>query len=74
MSDGPGLLTTEEAAARLRLEPETLEKWRGEGIGPKFIKMGRARGSRVVYRISDLIEFERRCTVTPTVPKKASRR
>ena len=42
-----------EAAARLagdKLKPRTLEKWRVEGRGPAFHKIG----SRVFYDIRDL--------------------
>lgn len=53
-------LTTKEAAAYLRLQPCTLEVWRCRGRGPKFQKIG---GRRVVYDITDLIEFARNCTV-----------
>jgi len=35
-------LTTEQAAARLGLQPRTLERWRWAGLGPKFRKLGGA--------------------------------
>ena len=47
------LLATGEAAARLGLQPSTLEKWRSTGGGPLFVKLGRA----VRYRITDLDAF-----------------
>jgi len=43
-------LTTEEAAAFLRLSPRTLEKRRVIGGGPRFRKFG----WRVVYAVHDL--------------------
>jgi predicted site-specific integrase-resolvase len=46
-------LKTEEAAAFLQVKPATLEQWRWNGKGPKFIKMNRA----VRYRKEDLLEF-----------------
>ena len=46
----PEFLTTDEAAAFLRLSPRTLEKQRVIGGGPKFRKFGR----RVMYAVSDL--------------------
>ncbi len=52
-------LTTEEAAAYLRLKPGTLEVWRCRGRGPKYQKIGR----RVVYDEIDLSEFTQGCTV-----------
>jgi excisionase family DNA binding protein len=36
------LLTTDEAAGRLRLSARTLEHWRETGEGPEFVKLGRA--------------------------------
>lgn len=34
------LLTTKQAARLLGLSPQTLEKWRTQGVGPNFIKLG----------------------------------
>ena len=44
------LLTAQEAAEYLGLEYSTLEKWRGQGRGPNYVKCG---GS-VRYRQNDL--------------------
>ena len=46
----PEFLTTDEAAAFLRLSPRTLEKQRVLGGGPRFRKFG----ARVVYAAADL--------------------
>lgn len=46
----PEFLTTREAAALLRLMPNTLEKMRVYGGGPVFRKHGR----NVLYRRADL--------------------
>ena len=46
----PEFLTTDEAAALLRLSPRTLEKQRVLGGGPRFRKFG----ARVVYALADL--------------------
>jgi hypothetical protein len=43
-------LTTPEAAGYLRLKPNTLEKMRSSGRGPKF----RGHGRNIVYAIEDL--------------------
>lgn len=63
------LLDPVEAATILKLvkrdgEPavRTLERWRTEGTGPKFIRLGR----RVLYRRSDLEDFVRRRTLEHT--------
>lgn len=51
-----------ELSARWKLSPRTLERWRWIGEGPKFLKLG----GRVVYRLSDIEEYEaaiiRSCT------------
>ena len=47
------LLDTQETAALLGVEPDTLNHWRYRGGGPKFVKMGRA----VRYRRMDLLAF-----------------
>ena len=44
------LLTVDQAAIYLGLARSTLNKWRCQGEGPSFIKMGRA----VRYRTVDL--------------------
>ena len=49
-SANPEFLTTDEAAAFLRLSPRTLEKQRVLGGGPRFRKFG----ARVVYAAVDL--------------------
>jgi excisionase family DNA binding protein len=43
-------LTTQEAAAYLRLSPNTLAQWRCWDRGPAFVRFGRA----VRYRKADL--------------------
>jgi len=47
------LLTPKQAAELLCMSEMTLRKWRWEGKGPQFVKMGR----KVVYRQNDLQEF-----------------
>lgn len=34
------LLTTEETARRLRVDPSTVRRWRLDGVGPRHLKMG----------------------------------
>ncbi|THD71148.1 DNA-binding protein [Thalassobius vesicularis] len=43
-----------ELAARWKISPRTLERWRWVGDGPSFIKLG----GRVIYRIEDVEAFE----------------
>lgn len=46
-------LTTEDAAAFLRLSRKTLERWRWAGKGPRWHKLGGA----VRYRLEELERF-----------------
>ena len=48
-------LTPEELAARIRVAPSTLSKWRMEGDGPAFYKFGK----RVLYRLDIVEQWER---------------
>lgn len=43
-------LRVKEAANRLGLSASTLNKWRTQGRGPRFVKLGKA----VCYRPADL--------------------
>jgi excisionase family DNA binding protein len=47
------LYDTEEAADLLKSSRRTLEYWRGQGNGPRFVKLGR----RVRYRRAALDAF-----------------
>lgn len=47
------LLTTKQSAAYLNLKPETLNKWRWAGTGPKYYRVGGA----VRYKQHDLEDF-----------------
>lgn len=40
---------TEQTAARLHYSPRTLERWRVNGYGPPFLKLGKGKGGKVVY-------------------------
>ncbi len=46
---------TRRAAELIGMSKRTLEKWRGEGTGPPFLKLGR----RVLYSVADLEEWIR---------------
>ncbi len=52
----PSLALTEtELAIRWNLSNKTLQRWRIEGIGPIFCKLG----SRVMYLVRDIQNYER---------------
>lgn len=55
-------LKQDQVAARWNLSEATLERWRSEGIGPKFLKL---RG-QVRYRLVDIEAFELSCLATST--------
>jgi predicted site-specific integrase-resolvase len=48
------LLTPVQAAERLGVSPQVLERWRGAGGGPVFVKLS---GKFVRYRQQDLDAF-----------------
>ena len=50
MAEQSQLLTTAEAAAYMRLKPQTLCKWRSGGRGPLFVQLG----GKVFYRVAEL--------------------
>ncbi|KRC90051.1 hypothetical protein ASE25_11200 [Terrabacter sp. Root85] len=34
------LMTTEEVARHFRVDPSTVRRWRLDGVGPRFVKIG----------------------------------
>ena len=58
-SSGKHTLTDIEVARRLGVSRFTVRSWRLKGIGPRFLKMGRA----VRYRAQDVEEYERQALV-----------
>ena len=54
-------LTDVEVAVRLGVSRFTVRSWRLKGVGPRFLKMGRA----VRYRPEDVREYEQRVLVNP---------
>jgi len=59
-------ITAMDAAEALHINIKTLARYRVEGVGPRYFKLGRGRGARVLYRLSDLVawveSFERQST------------
>ena len=51
--DPDQLLIEKETAALTRRSPRTLESWRRDGVGPKWLKLGRS----VCYRVRDVREW-----------------
>ena len=55
-------LTTKEAAALLRMQPQSMRRWRWAGGGPPFVKLS----NRVLYRVADVEAWLAERTVTST--------
>lgn len=56
-----------QLAVRWGTSEATLERWRCEGIGPKFMKLC----GRVLYRQVDIEAFEESCLATSTSTRMA---
>lgn len=41
-------------AKRWSLTPRTIDRWRAEGLGPHYLKIG----GRILYRLEDVIVYE----------------
>lgn len=63
MSMQEKMLTAEEIAARWRMSEQTLALWRKLGKGPKYIKLGNARSSTILYKLKDILQYEETMTV-----------
>jgi hypothetical protein len=48
-------LNQTDLARRWKVSPRTLERWRWLSQGPQYLKLG----GRVLYRVSDIEEYER---------------
>lgn len=53
MQDAP-YLTPQQLAKRWQLSHKTLEKWRYQGVGPQYTKVGK----RLLYSLQDVVAFE----------------
>ncbi len=54
-------LNQKELASRWSISEASLERWRSEGIGPRYMKLN----GRVLYRKTDIETYEESCLVTP---------
>src|SRR5258708_24954761 len=60
-------LTQKQVAEVINVSERTLERWRGEGTGPKFVAMGPRRR---LYRMSDVDHWARSQTFGSTSEAK----
>jgi predicted site-specific integrase-resolvase len=51
--DLPKMMTPQETATALEVQPATLARWRWSGKGPRFVKYGK----HVRYRKEDVLDF-----------------
>ena len=59
----PRLVNTTKAAEILGRSPNTLKRWRYEGVGPRYVQME----GRVSYDVAVLIEYINENTRVPSV-------
>jgi len=57
------MLTTDDLARRWDMNPKSLITWRCVRKGPPFVKLGKYRGAKVLYKLTDIMEYEKRMTV-----------
>lgn len=53
------VLNNDAAAREMGISGQTLKQWRFEGKGPRFIKLGTSKQSRVVYDPADIEAWKR---------------
>ena len=52
--DAGRLLTQDDLARRWRMTARSLERWRSQGTGPKWMKIG----GLARYRLEDVLQYE----------------
>ena len=63
-------LNQKQLAERWALSPSSLTRWRCEGKGPPYLKLGPAPSSRIMYRLSDVEAYEASCfKAMPTIAR-----
>jgi phage terminase Nu1 subunit (DNA packaging protein) len=58
------ILTTAETAEMMKLSPRTLEKWRRNGTGPRFVN---STGRCVRYSLLEIIKYMDKDAVNNTI-------
>jgi predicted site-specific integrase-resolvase len=56
------VFTEIELAQRWAISPKTLQRWRSEGRGPRYLKLSK----RVSYQITEVMAFEKEVLHTST--------
>jgi predicted DNA-binding transcriptional regulator AlpA len=63
---GVMLLTATKAAGLLGVKPQTLARWRMDGRGPRFIRLGSTPKSRTAYTPAEIERWLDSHTATST--------
>ncbi len=56
------LLTPDQTSARVKIAKQTLARWRVEGRGPRFVRLG----NRIFYRPGDIEAWLATCVFSST--------
>jgi predicted DNA-binding transcriptional regulator AlpA len=70
--DPSRLLSNNEAAACLGIKPQTLRRWRWEGTGPSYVRLGNSVKSKTAYRPADLEAWLKSRTFAHTAEESAT--
>ncbi|MBE3604327.1 helix-turn-helix domain-containing protein [bacterium] len=68
-SEANQMMSGPKAAEFLGVSKKTIENWRQQGKGPRFVRLSRRA---VRYRIADLLEFIQRKTVDHEIAPEAA--
>jgi len=58
MNQQQQMLTSDELAERWRVTRFTVRRWRMEGNGPPYLKLGAGAKSKVLYLLKDIEDWE----------------
>ena len=58
------LLTSKQLATFLHLSEQTIRRYRSNGHGPRYTKLGSGKSARILYRMSDVEDFLRSNTLS----------
>jgi hypothetical protein len=64
------LLSLQQAAEILGIRPETLRKWKAQGVGPAWVLAGPRRRGLIKYRREDLLNWIMSRRVVPSAEQK----
>lgn len=65
-SAGYPMIGQDDVARVLGVSEYTVQRWRVQGVGPRFAKLGPGKRARVAYRLEDLLAYIDRNLVRTT--------